>query len=70
MQRDGAHMMFINVLMNFEQVGFVIQPGTQCLSQWRQYIASNDSHRAMNLGNDTDGFMAVFSAYRWFEHIE
>ncbi len=34
-QGDGTHMAFIEMLKDFEQVGFVIEVGTQGLTQGR-----------------------------------
>jgi hypothetical protein len=53
-QGKGAHMLLVEVLMDFEQVGLVIEPGTQGLSQRWQRIAGDDGYRAVDLRNHTN----------------
>jgi hypothetical protein len=59
-QRDGAHMSLIEVLMDLEQVDLVIEFGTQGLSQGRQRIAGDDGYRAMDLRNPTNRRLTCF----------
>ena len=56
-QGDGAHMIFINMLVHLKEIGFVVESGAQGLSQGRQSIAGNDHYRSMDLGNFTDRYL-------------
>jgi len=49
-QSDGAHVLFIKVLMHLEQIGFVIEIGVQRLAQDRQRTAGDNDHRAVYFG--------------------
>jgi len=51
MQGYGADIAFIQVLVYFEQVGFMIHGSTKGLAQRRQFITIDDDHRTMHLGN-------------------
>ena len=53
-ERDGADALFIEVLVNFEQIGFVIDPGVQGLAQSRQLAAPDDDNRTVNFGDHAD----------------
>ncbi len=59
MQGDGADMLLIKVLVNFEQTGFVIHPGVQGLAQGRQLAACNNDNRTVDFGDysDRNGFI-------------
>ena len=58
-QSNGADALFVKVLVNFEQISFVIHPGVQGLAQGGQLAALDDHNRAVDLGDYTDrnGFM-------------
>jgi hypothetical protein len=59
-QGDDTRMVFIEVLMNLEQVGFVIEVCTQGLSQGRQRFTGDDCYRAMDLRNHTNWCLTFF----------
>ena len=54
MQGDGADMLLIKVLVNFEQIGFVIEVCAQCLTQRGQLVTGNDYNRSMDFGDCAD----------------
>ncbi len=55
MQRNSAQMMFVQVLVDFKQVGFAVEVSTQRLVQWGEGVAGNNHHRAVDLHNCPDG---------------
>ena len=59
-ERDGADSLFIEVLVNFEQIGFVIDSGVQSLAQGRQPAAPDDDNRAVNFGDHADHYGSIF----------
>lgn len=59
-ERDGAETLFIEVLVNLEQIGFVIHPGVQRLAQGRQLAAGDDDYRTVDFGDDADRDGLIF----------
>jgi hypothetical protein len=51
MERDRAHMGFIEMLVHLEGVGFMIKPTDKRLMQRRQNIADNVDYRPVHLRN-------------------
>jgi hypothetical protein len=54
-QGDGPQTVFIEVLVDFEQIGFSVAPGDQSLAQGREMPASDDHDGAVYLIDDPDG---------------
>ena len=54
MQGDGTNMPFIEVLVNFEQIGFVIQVCAQCLTQRGEPVTGDDHYWTMDFSDDSD----------------
>ena len=54
MQGDSANMPFIEVLVNFEQIGFVIQVCAQCLTQRGEPVTGDDHYWTMDFSDDSD----------------
>ena len=59
MQCDSAGALLIKVLVNFVQIGFVIEVCAQCLAQRGQSVTSNDDNRAVDFSDyaDLKGFI-------------
>ena len=59
-ERDGADALLIEVLVDFKQIGFVIDPGVQGLAQSRQLAAPDDDNRAVDFGDYADRNGSIF----------
>jgi hypothetical protein len=57
MQGDSPDAVFVEMLMNLEQITLVVEFQSQRLTQRRQALASNDDHRTIDLGDDANGFI-------------
>ncbi len=55
MERDRAHVLFIEMTMHFEQTDLAIQRRTERLMQRRKALATNVDHRAVHLDDRADG---------------
>ena len=54
MQRDGTNVRLIQVLMNFENVGFMVERAAQrSVQRWKRRARDVD-HRALHARDDTD----------------
>jgi hypothetical protein len=53
-ESDGADMAFVEVLVDLEQIDFMIDPAVQGLPERRQRLAGDHHHRAVNFGNGAD----------------
>jgi len=60
MQCDSAGALLIKVLVNFEQIGFVIEVCAQCLTQRGELITSNDDNRAVDFSDYADLKGSIF----------
>jgi hypothetical protein len=54
MQRDGTHVMLIEMLIDLEGARFMVHRRTQCLVQWRKAAARNVDDRSVDLGDRSD----------------
>ena len=55
MQGDRPQMVFIEVLVDLEQIGLGVAPGDQCLAQGGEKLAGDHRDGAVHLVDDPDG---------------
>jgi hypothetical protein len=55
MQRNGAYAPLVEMLVDLECVGLMIDGGDERLVERRQHLAAQVHDRAMHLGDGTDG---------------
>ena len=66
-QGNGSYALFIQVLLRFECVGFVVYSGVERLVQWWKVVADNFHHRAMHLGDRPDLHAATLEPRQRFD---
>lgn len=51
MKRDGAHMLFIEMLIDLKHVPLAVDTAAEGLMEWRQSFTDDIHHRSVNLHN-------------------